>query len=111
MTSSSDNKHKKENLPNGGLFHPGEPLNENQRKWKSDKYLKFARELRGIEYKGDGETNFNWCAQNDSQILYKGTRGIWLRITKIGLNTDESPGVCEAWWDFLSLRLPRKTIS
>ena len=65
-----------------------------------------------MTYEGEGDTNCNWCAQNDPQKLGKGAGGVRnLRtcldhpdcsIFEIGQNTER---VLEACGDLLSLRL------
>ena len=64
---------------------------------KKDKYLDLAEEA--MEHEGNGDTNCNWCTWNNPQRLGKGT--VRLRIkgrvetiynTKIGQNTEKSPG-------------------
>ena len=40
---------------------------------KRDKYFELARELKKpMEHEGDGDSNYNWCAQNDPQKFGKG---------------------------------------
>ena len=70
---------------------------------KKDKYLNLAREQKEtIEHKGNGDTSCNWCTWNDLKRISKWTRRFTnqrtsrdhpnYNITKIGQNTEESPG-------------------
>ena len=55
-----------------------------------------------MEHENNGDTNYNWFARNSSQKLSKGSRRAENRrichdllnynITKIGQNTEKSPG-------------------
>ena len=55
-----------------------------------------------MEHEGDRDTNCNWCAQNNSQTLDKGTERLRNQrtssdcsdnsIIKIGQNTEKSTG-------------------
>ena len=56
---------------------------------------------KNVEHESDGDTNCNWCAQNNLQRIYRETGRVWNRtngdyldynIIKFGQNTEKSPG-------------------
>ena len=68
---------------------------------KKNKYLDLAREIKKvIEYKGDGDTDYNWCTWNSCQRFGKGTERVknqrinWDHTNYsivVSQNTEESP--------------------
>ena len=67
-------KNKSKNLPNSVLCRPGGRQNENQRKRKERQVRRPCprhKKRKVWEHEGDGDTNCNWCAQNNSQRLGK----------------------------------------
>ena len=69
---------------------------------KRDKYQDLARELKAMEYEGDGDTYCYWCTGNNPQRISKRSRRLGNQrasgddhpdnnIIKIRLNTKKSP--------------------
>ena len=74
ISNKKENKKKKTNLPNSGLYRPDEPLGENQRKRKERQILGLCQKAKkAIEQEGDGDTNNECCTRN---APYKFLRGM-----------------------------------
>ena len=71
-------------MPNSGIYHPGGPQTENQRKKKRDKYLDLAGELKAMEHEGNSDTSCNSYTWNNPQKLENETGRF--------RNTEKSPG-------------------
>ena len=101
MTRPSDSQHKKENLPNCGIYLLGRPksktVSENR-----DKYLDLARELKTFENESDGDAKSIRGARYSHRRIGKETGGIGYKSTsgdhpdsnliKIDHNTEKCPG-------------------
>ena len=103
----------KNNPLNSGLYYP---LSKIERKWKKDKYLDLARELKTMEYEHDSYTNCNWCTWNNTPRIGKKTGRVGNKrtrehITAVLRLTRILRRVLETWGDLLSLKLCWKTIS
>ena len=90
-------------MKNSGLSHPGEPLNENQRKRNERQILGPCRRTKkAMEHEDDGRTNCNWCTWNNPPRINKGTRKLgnkrtsgdqqYYSIVKIDQSTEKSHG-------------------
>ena len=100
---SQQKKRDREIWLNSGLYRRSGPPSENQRKRKERQAIRpCQRTEKAIKPEGDSDTNLNWCAWNNPQILGKwawrgGNRGTSrvnpnYSIVKISQNTEKSPG-------------------
>ena len=66
---------KKENLLNNGFCRPCRRQGKIKRK-RNEKYIcrPCQRNKNNNEYKGDYDTNYNWCTWSNPQRIGKGTR-------------------------------------
>ena len=94
---------KKKNLVNCGLYRPGGPQTENQRKRKQRQPLRpCQRTKKAMERKGEGDTTCNWWTWHILKKAWKeagkvgNLRTNWdhpdYNIIIIGLNREKSPG-------------------
>ena len=75
MNDNNDNNNNSNNNNNNNFAIPVDQ-SENKRKRK-DRYLDLARELKtAAEQKGEGYTNYGWCARNGYQRLNVETEGV-----------------------------------
>ena len=71
MRKDSQKKKKKKNYRILNFTVPADHIGKIKESEKTDKYLDLARELKIMEYEGDGITNFYRCTWNNPQKIGK----------------------------------------